>query len=248
MKLSEIFKQLSYGELSQLKIGGSGTGSIADEDYDRLVSCINLGLTALHTRFPLKRKSLVLQVVPQQEAYYLNPNFAVSNEASTEATKYLLDSTDDPFLDDILKVEALYTTSGLELVLNSRGDPLSAFTPSHGVLTLPEAVYAPSASTDAAYVTETVEVHYRANHPIMEDGVGMYRAEEVDVDLPYQYLQPLLFFVASRMHNALGMVNEFHMGNSFYAKYEMACQELERHNVNIDQMGATNKFSSRGWV
>lgn len=248
MKLSEIFKQLSYGELSQLQLGGSGTGVIADGDYDRLVGCINLGLTALHTRFPLKRKQLLLQVVPGQEVYYLKPDFAVSNTDSEEPVKYLLDSTGDPFLDDILKVEALFTAEGYELVLNSRGNEYSAFTPAHGVLTLPAAVYAPTASTESQYLTEEVIVDYRANHAYLAAGIGMYLADTVEVELPYQYLQPLLYFVASRLHSPMGMVNEVQMGNSFANRYELACQELERHNVGADQLGDTNKFRDRGWV
>lgn len=248
MKLSEIFKQLSYGELSQLNVGGSGSGAIADADYDRLVSCINLGLTALHTRFPLKRKTLSLKVVPGQSIYRLHSDFATSNDESEEAVKYILDSADDPFLDDILKVEAVFTAEGVELVLNSRGNSKSVFTPSHGVLTLPADIHSPTGSTESIYLTESVVVDYRANHPIMADGVGMYLGDTVEVDLPYQYLQPLLYFVASRLHNPLGMSNEFHMGNSFAAKYELACRELETHNVGIDQLGDTAKFSNRGWV
>lgn len=248
MKLSEIFRQLSYGELSQLNIGGSGSGVIADADYDRLVGCINLGLTALHTRFPLKRKQLTLQVVPGQEVYYLKPEFTVSSDTSDEPVRYILDSVDDPFLEDVLKVEALFTAVGYELVLNSRGNAYSAFTPAHGVITLPSVIHSPTGDTESQYLTDTVVVDYRANHEYLPAGVGMYLADNVEVDLPYQYLQALLYFVASRLHSPMGMVNEMHMGNSFATRYELACQELERYNVGVDQMGNMNKFSNRGWV
>ena len=159
MKLSEIFTQLSHGELSQMHLGGSGTGIIEDAAYDRLVSCINLGLAALHTRFPIR----------------------------------------------------------------------------HGQLTL-------------EFITTGVAVHYRASHPYLPAGVGMYRANMVDIDLPYQYLEALCYFIASRINNPMGMTNEFHAGNSYAAKYEMACLALERDNIRVDQVSQPDRIGRNGWV
>ena len=248
MKLSEVFKQLSYGELSQLNIGGSGSGEINDADYDRLVAAINLGLTALHTRFPLCKKQLELQLVSGQGLYYLNRAYAVSNEESTEDPKYILDSNDNPFMDDLLKVVDVTTAEGVRLELNRRGSEWSLHTPTLVSLQVPEGMHTPTSSTPTEYVTGSLLVDYQANHLYLPAGVGEYRADTVELALPYPYLEALLYYVASRMHNPVGMVNEFHMGNSYSAKYEMACQLLERHNVSVDQVGVTTKFSDRGWV
>ncbi len=249
MKLSEIFRQLSYGELSQLNIGNTGAGEISDADYDRLVSAINLGLTALYTRFPLSRKTLELQLVSGQGLYYLSRSFAVSNEDSLEDPKYIRDSNEDPFMDDLLKVLQVTTGTGdVILPLNKRGDLWSLYTPTVASLSVPYGIHTPDSETPSDYVTATLLVEYQANHLYLPVGVGEYRADTVDVELPYAYLEPLLYYVASRMHNPIGMVNEFHMGNSFAAKYEAACQTLERHNVSVDQVGYTTKFADRGWV
>jgi len=248
MKLSEVFRQLSYGELSQLNIGNTGAGEIKDADYDRLVAAINLGLTALHTRFPLSRKILELQLVLGTSTYFLTRDFAVSNEESAEDPKYILDTNDSPFMDELLKVLEVKTAAGYLLPLNINGEEWSLHTPSISSLQVPTGIHTPDTETPADYVTDTLLVTYQANHVYLPVGVGEYRADTVEIALPYAYLEPLLYYVASRMHNPLGMVNEFHMGNSFSAKYEIACQNLEKHNISVDQVGTSTKFQNRGWV
>ena len=56
MKLREIFEHLAYSELSQLNVGDTSLGLINESNYDKVLSAVNLGLTALHTRFCLKKK------------------------------------------------------------------------------------------------------------------------------------------------------------------------------------------------
>ena len=53
MKLKEVFDQLTYGELSQLSIGGQAQGEITEENYARVVAHVNLGLSAIYKRFHL---------------------------------------------------------------------------------------------------------------------------------------------------------------------------------------------------
>ena len=44
MTLQEIFDQLTYGELSQLSMGGSEAGIIDESNYSRILVHVNLGL------------------------------------------------------------------------------------------------------------------------------------------------------------------------------------------------------------
>ena len=50
MKLREIFEHLAYSELSQLNVGDTSLGLINESNYDKVLSAVNLGLTALHTK------------------------------------------------------------------------------------------------------------------------------------------------------------------------------------------------------
>lgn len=245
MKLSEIFTQLSHGELSQMNLGGSGSGVIEDAAYDRLVSCINLGLSALHTRFPIRHGQLTLNFIADKVLYPIHSRYAESSTSSED--KYIMDSA-SPYLDDLMKVEKVYTLEGQRLSLNDEADDYSVSTPSMTTIMVPIDLVNRISGTPDEYVTAGLVVHYRAAHPYLPAGVGMYRANTVDIELPYQYLEALCYFVASRINNPMGMTNEFHAGNSYAAKYEMACMALERDNIRVDQVSQPNRIERNGWV
>lgn len=214
MKLSEIFKQLSLGELSQLAIGNDGIGEIKEEDYEKVIAHINLGLTALYTRFNLKEGE---EVIPLVEGTYV----------------YTLTSQDS------LKVERVYDAAGKEWALNDEGNSNACRALSPTVLRIPP---------ELLKTSEFVRVGYRANHPLIVTDYGYIDPTTTEVELPFPYLQALLYFVASRCHNPVGMANEFHAGNSYSAKYEAECIRLELENLEIDQGGQYDRLYSNGWV
>lgn len=237
MKLSEIFTQLTYGELSQLSLGGAETGEIPEASYPKIIPHVNLGLTALHKRFPLKEGRLTINLQDGRLTYPLLSSYAVSNRRSREVVRYIADSQAEPFEDDILKVESVFTAEGDELSLNDASDLESCFTPTATTLRVPSTL-----------TTDSLTVVYRAmNTPIVIGTAGLDPAR-VEVELPYSHLEPLLLYIASRIHNPIGMSNEFHAGNSYAAKYEMACQELEVKNLRVDQGSQNTKLERNGWV
>lgn len=220
MKLSEIFNHLSNGELSQLAMGQLVVGEVQDKYQSYLISSINLGLTALHKRFFLKEGEIEF-------------------ELSSAGTIYNLQQ------DDIHKVEKVFTAKGRELSLNNSADPYSCFTPSMGVLRVPDAfIYAQDTLPDELKTT-MLKVVYRANHPIIGE---VNDPEKYTVDLPYSHLEALLYFVASRVHNPIGMVNEFNAGNSWANKYEVECARLEGQGNYIDTQSGNTKLYQKGFV
>lgn len=58
----------------------------------------------------------------------------------------------------------------------------------------------------------------------------------------------LLYYVASRVHNSIGMTGEFNAGNNYSAKYEMSCQQLEQMNLRVDQDSQNSKLQRGSWV
>lgn len=237
MKLQEIFEQLAYGELSQIRIGQNDEGEVDETGYPTLVAHINLGLTTLYKRFPLKEGRLTLQLFLNRVTYPLTLAYAESNAASGEI-KHILDAA-EPFQDDILKVERVYTLDMSELGLNDESNLNSVFTPSAQILRVP---------TEITSIHEELLVVYRANHPILKLVGGYIDPLVTEVELPYSHLEALLYFVASRTHNPIGMVNEFHAGNSWAAKFEQECQKLEQYNLRVDQGTQWNRLNANGWL
>lgn len=248
MKLNEIFDQLTYGELSQLSIGGGAQGTLRPEDYNKVVAHVNLGLTALYKRFNLKEGRFTLTLQPGQTTYPINSKYAVSNRKSREAVRFITDTTAEPFLDDILKIERCYSDSGFEFGLNNVDNPLAILTPTATTVRVPAIIVAKDFSLADEMKTDTLEFFYRANaRQIVADGTDL-EPESVEVELPYTHLEPLLLFVASRVHTPGGITGEFNAGNNYFAKYEASCQELEAKNLRVDQDSQPNKLERNGWV
>lgn len=239
MKLSEVFSQLAYGELSQLGVVNDDGDGIAPGKYGQMVSHVNLGLSALYKRFPLKEGRVAITLV----------NGIASYPLFTDSDTLFIESLDSPeFLNDVLKIEKVYTAGGVELGLNDESDKYACFTPSLTVLKVPYAVVNQESGLPQDLITPTLEIVYRANHPKIVYSGASFNPARVEVELPSSHLEPLLLFVASRVNNPVGMTNEFHAGNSYYAKYEKACQDLELRNITVDQGKQNERLYANGWV
>lgn len=248
MKLKEIFDQLTYGELSQLSIGGGEAGAIAPANYDRVLAHINLALTALYKRFPLKEGRITIELQPGRLTYPIHSKYAVSSTNSTELVRYIKDSVSEPFKDDIHKIERVYASGGLEFGLNDLEDPFSMMTPTATVLRVPASIVTPPVDLDEQLVTTTLQVVYRANHGLIAAVGEALDPEAVEVELPYSHLEPLLYFVAARVHTPTGMSNETNMGNTYAAKYEQSCLEIETRNLRVDNVSQPDRLTRNGWV
>lgn len=247
MKLAEVFAQLTYGELSQLNLGGAEAGAIDVSNYPNLLAHVNLGLTQLYKRFPLKESRLTVELINDRVGYPLASGYAVSNVAVNGLPRYILD-TDEPFQDDLLKIENVFTDLGVELALNDASNQYSIMTPTLNTIRVPLALVDSSLDWPEELDTLTLEVVYRANHPILVMDPATFDPALVEIELPYSHLEPLLFYIASRLHNPIGMTNEFHAGNSWAAKYEQSCMLLEVKNLNVDQGSQNTRIQRNGWV
>ena len=223
MKLKEIFEHLAYSELSQLNVGDTSLGLINESNYDKVLSAVNLGLTALHTRFCLKKKETLIELVYGTYAYVVP-------------------------VDDLLKVEIVYTDKGYELPLNDESQYYNVSTPNLKTIVVSKDIVDKVSGVPEECVSSYLNVVYRANHKIMPYGFNGYDAEQVEIDLPYAYMEPLLYFIGSRFHNPMGLVNDFNAGNNYAAKYERACQEIEKSNIRVDQGKQNTRLAMGGWV
>lgn len=223
MKLAEVFSSLAYGELSQTFVGENDEGELNEDRYPMLLSSVNLGLSALYKRFNLKEGRLT---------------FPLSQLGNT----YRLTVT------DLNKIERVQTLEGTELALNDGNDPLSCYTPRMDTLRVPLEIVNKSQDIPDKYKTDELLVIYRASHPKLVAVNGTINPDALEVELPYSHLEALLYFVASRVHNPIGMTNEFHSGNSWAAKYEAECMRLQQQNLEIDESNENDRLSRNGWV
>lgn len=138
---------------------------------------------------------------------------------------------------DAQRIERMLDPSGNELTVNSIGDDESIRTPTLKSFTFPKA---PTYSY--------VDVVYRATHPKLDESLIESAPEDITIDLPEEYLEPLLFYVASRVLSPIGISGQFHEGNNYTAKFEAACERLRVENIRVDSIGENDRLEVNGWV
>lgn len=236
MKLSDIFDQLTFGELAHVFIGGGDKKEIAPSSYREMGAHLNLALTALHTRFMLREEEILVEKQGVQSDYLLDPRFTLSNQASSEPVRYLLDSQSAPFNGNVLRITAAYNSSGIELPLNDAGQALSLYTPRHDIVQIPYGAQG-----------DVFALLYQANHPRLTLTAAT-DPTQVEVDLHPSFLQALLFFVASRACISAGADAAGDESGRFLMKYETECQHLNFYNLDGDSVRTSSHLENNGWV
>ncbi len=234
MFLSDIFDALSHGELSQLYVADESEGGIERCDYPKIVSAINLALSELYKRFPIKMGDLTLDLVDQIQQYRLDPRYARMNTDSSEPIKYIHDTAYQRFLGGVNKIELVYDELGRELYLNDDTRYWSVYTPEYNVLQVPW-----------PEKCNSLEVHYRADHDrILLPGLD---PETKDIFLPPGYMEPLLFYVGARMFTGMNGDGDSE-GNNYMVKFEQSCAKIKELNLMNDDNTTNTKLDKAGWV
>ncbi|RLC68216.1 MAG: hypothetical protein DRH97_03830, partial [Chloroflexi bacterium] len=155
--LHTLFTNLTYGEFAQLEIGNflpeENESEPDPKAYAQLSSHVNLGLAALYSEFFLASDEIYVTLHEEITIYTLSSNFAASNDASAEDPKYIADTAENPFTDNILKIEEIYDEVGNRIPLNDPTEDLSVFTTDFRSIQVP---------WPNDY--NTVAVMYRASH------------------------------------------------------------------------------------
>lgn len=247
MKLAEVFAQLTHGELKTLAIGGAEQGVISEMNQRGVANHVVLGLTVLYTRFNLKQGELILQLSPSRIVYPLESKYAVNGKFTVEPVRWILDTVDAPFRDDIIKIEQVFTDKDFEMSINNESDCYSCATPRMDSIRVPADIVQSGPNLPEQLKTDTLRLKYRANHPNILPRVGYFNPDTVQLELPHTHLQALLYFIASRVHNPIGMANEFNSANNYAAKFEAECQNLGFEGVEIDDTRSNQRARRAGW-
>lgn len=233
MKLDIFLEQLALGELSQHKLGN--TGEIKPEDYPAVISHINRGLTALHSRFPLSHKELTLLQFDSITDYILDPKYSVSADDPTVDNKYIYDSVEKPFLDDLIRVEAAYDGQGFNVPLNDEFKVSSWFTPNNDTIQIP-------CPTEGVLVS----IMYRANHAKIDR--TLIDPTVVDIVLPQCLEAALGAYVASRIFVSLGNQSSAQLSSFYSQLYQAEIAQVERLNLLQTSEDSSNfRFVAGGW-
>lgn len=227
MLVKDVIHYLENGELA------TAFDKFTDaDDFDMLMSNLRIALTTLCTRFPLIEKQVVIQRFPHISTYVLNSRYAVSNRDSPELYKYILDTIEDPFKDDVLSIRSGYSEHGAEIMLNDYSRPMSSFFVNGNQIQIPNTVHC----------GELAVFIYQANHPEIVD-------EDSPILIPDYLLEALLAYLSSRMFGTRTDEAAMKQAANYIAKYDAECERVKELNLIPNCNTVTNVKPIRGgWI
>lgn len=231
MKLEELLKNLSLGELSNLAIGNEGAGYISDNNIPKLVLYINQSLAAMYTRFILKQSELMLRSYDHITFYYLRPEFAQSSDAPAHK-KYIEDTKVEPYKGDIIRVLQVFNEFGIELPLNDNEQFAAVFTPQYDCIQLTRPV-----------TGNVFSVLYQANHPTLND-------EDLsqEIRIPFFLEEALQAHVAYKVFSHMAGAENSAKALEHMQRFENICVEVVEKDLVHTSVSNTNiKANKRGW-
>ena len=234
--LQNLFTLLATGDLSHTKLGDSGT--IQEEDWQTIVTQVNLGLTELHTRFVLKKYELQLQQHSDVTHYFLTSEH-IGEADNLDDFSYILFNEDIPLEDNILKILFIFDSLGNELLINDRtqDNPIICSTPT-------------LLQMDPFDPPELLNIVYQANHPkiVITD---KFDPAKVGLDIPDWLLPALCYYIASGVYRGInssvteGTVNP---AVTYAQQYELACQKLMVSQMSLTNDDTNYRFQRNGWI
>lgn len=238
MKIVDLFRQLSYGKLSNLAISNEGSGEIVKEKWPQLVQYTNEALLALHSRFLLSEKTLLIELVNHITNYHLRRKYAETSGSDVD-WPYIKDLPNEPFEEDLIRVLQVFDSEGRLLPLNDVENPRSLFTPQPNILQVPN----PVGGTEICLV-------YQATHRRLDDRLdGPDNILDQQIDLPIYLENPLALYIAYKVFSDMNGQENIIKGQEYLAAYEAACLEIEHRDlVNQTYHTSHSKLEQRGFV
>lgn len=236
MLVEDLFRSLSFGELTNLAISGNGSGTIVESQQPKIINYTNEALLRLYSRFVLKENDVLVQLYEHITFYHLMPRFALNFAPKTgeanEPIRYLLDLPQEPFKDEVIKVLTIYDGVGREIPLNDEEKHNSCFTPQAKVIQVPQPL-------DETFLS----VRYQQKHPKLSGD----KSEEITC--PDILVGALTSYIAFKVFSHMNSADSTQKAQEFMGMYESLCAEAtDRDLVNSSTSQSNTRFSRGGWI
>lgn len=238
MNVGDLFSDLSFGELRNLSLAGSGNGSIDEEDKPRVVYYARRALTRLFSRFVVKRMFIYLVQSAERQTYAITPAHTEYNpDPDNTEERYLLGSAEDPFVDDLIKVLSARIVpcdefpDGLDLILNGVSDGISAKLLSHNKITFDEPV-----------AGRTIRLELQLDHaklplPVDEDAL---------IEIPPILVEALHVKIAAGIYSSMSGEEQANKSTALEMQFEGLCGLIDVKDLTqgslIDDAGSIRKW------
>lgn len=236
MKLNEFLQEIALGDLSGSSLVELSGFQIVQAQLPKVIHALNQALDFFYSTIPLKQSQVILEIKDGVSRYYLDSDYAMSNEYSPNP-KYIMDSTYEPYTDDVLSIHQVIANNGVSLAINDPYSVDGVFTPEFNCIQI----------TDGTRKYSHLTVLYRAKHQRIPLDATL--DSKLTINIPASFNGALQAYVASIVFNAMGGGEYTQLGNFYYGKFKMLMEELKSQGIGETSLLGTNiKPMLKGWI
>jgi hypothetical protein len=240
MNIDDLFKTLSFGELSGLSISDEGSGTIKTEKQSSIVYYASQALTGLYSKFPHKIDYVILEQFADVTRYTLETKHAVSDTSGNALNRHIKDTAEDPFLGDVLRILSVRAFDDLgvlqdqDLLMNDILDQPYLRTLSYKSLKF-----------ETVTAGKRFLIQVQQNHPKLS--IPVDPTEEI-------ILAPILeealsYKVAARVFHSMNGESNVMKGSRLDAQYEAILASVTREDMlQVNLAGNKDQFKLSGFV
>jgi len=220
MKVADLFKALSYGDLSNSSIAVEATGTIKEEYHPQIIQFANDALLRIYTHFLLLRKSVFIVQDKDIHLYPLRPGEPFIEDLDFEG--------------DVIRILGVYNAFGQPLPLDDTRNPKSMSTPQAHVLHIPEPEHGCR-----------LEIEYQARHPILDP-----KDFDQEIEIPVGLEEALKAYIAHRVFAGINTPEAIQASTAHLTRFQSILADGEQAGwINTNSIaGKNSKFEARGWV
>lgn len=234
MTLDECLKQLALGKLSNTSFVENG--KIIENKKEIVVSQLNEALLRLYTLFPIKEKSVIVELYEGRTVYPLTSAHSIRKAKGLITDSYdfyIMDTEENPFQDDILTILSVWDDIDRKRPLNDPENILSVMTPEPNLIEL-----------NVVATGRVLNIIYRAKHLILTPDKG-----EDKVEIPANLFGALFSYVAYLIHSSINTKEAVENAQKYFVEYQNIVNEvIQNQTITPDKLTLDKKFICRGWV
>ena len=235
MNLQDFCKRLANGRLSNTSMVEDSSGLIIKVAHKpKVIDAINEGLIRLYTRFILNEKDVVIGLKDSITSYHLNSLYSESLAPQVGvAYPYILDGDSEVFINDVIRIMAVYDNDGVKLPLNNATESTSVFTPVFDTVRISDPI------TD-----QRITVVYQAKHATLVNTSPLQ-----EIILPDTLYGALEAYVAYLLFADINSDDAKFKSDKQLMRYEEICGDVRLTDaVSSTTLQSNIKFMNRGWV
>lgn len=235
MRLSELLQNLALGELAGSSLVEIGQYQIKQSELPRVITFVNQALEYFYSNFPLKTNDCIIKLQDGITRYYLDSDYAITSIGLNNLPKYLIDSADKPFKDDVLHILDVSSISGISFTINDRYSDINVNTPEYNCVEVLHNLG-----------QEYLKIQYQARHPKIS--INEHLDSNTKIHIPSSYETVLQTYIAVLVFNAMGG-SHLQESNALFAKFKTLTEELKLSGIGIlNDSVISIKPQLRGWI